>query len=150
MKRAAPRTKNHRIELWLDEELPSVRVDERAVAEVIYVLIDNAAKYSPPAGVIKVAAQAGEEDMVRLVVEDQGPGIPVELREQVFDKFFRAMRDGDWAGKKLGTGMGLAIAKGIVEAHGGRIWIESANNSTGTRVVALLPTGDIEEKGRSS
>ena len=146
MKRAAPLTRNHRLELWLDEELPSVRVDERAVAEVIYVLVDNAAKYSPPAGAIKVAAELGQDDMVRLVVEDQGPGIPVELREQVFDKFFRAMRDGDSAGKKPGTGMGLAIARGIVEAHGGHIWIESANNSTGTRVVALLPTGDVEEK----
>jgi two-component system sensor histidine kinase KdpD len=146
MKRAAPLTRNHRIELWLDEELPSVRVDERAIAEVIYVLVDNAAKYSPPAGIIKVSARPGEDDMVRLEVEDQGPGIPVELREQVFDKFFRAMRDGDSAGKKPGTGMGLAIARGIVEAHGGHIWIESANNSTGTKVVALLPTGDVEEK----
>ena len=146
IKRAAPLTRNHRIELCLDEQLPSVRVDERAVAEVIYVLVDNAAKYSPPAGAIKVAAEAGQDDAVRLVVEDQGPGIPVELREQVFDKFFRAMRDGDSAGKKPGTGMGLAIAKGIVEAHGGRIWIERTNNSTGTRVVALLPKGDVEER----
>lgn len=146
MKRAEPRTRDHRIELWVDEELPAVRVDERAVAEVIHVLVDNAAKYSPPSGVIKVAAaRAGEADMVRLVVEDQGPGIPVELRERVFDKFFRAMRDGDLASNKPGTGMGLAIAKGIVEAHGGRIWIESANDSKGTRVVVLLPTGDVEE-----
>lgn len=146
MKRAEPRTRDHRIELWVDEELPAVRVDERAVAEVIHVLVDNAAKYSPPSGVIKVAAaRAGEADMVRLVVEDQGPGIPVELRERVFDKFFRAMRDGDLASNKPGTGMGLAIAKGIVEAHGGRIWIEGANDSKGTRVVVLLPTGDVEE-----
>jgi two-component system sensor histidine kinase KdpD len=144
MKRAAPLTRNNRLELSLDEELPPVRVDERAVAEVIYVLVDNAAKYSPPAGVIKVAAQAGEADMVRLVVEDQGPGIPAELRERVFDKFFRAMRDGDLTGSKPGTGMGLAIAKGIVEAHGGRIWIESGNDSRGTRVVVSLPTGDTE------
>jgi two-component system sensor histidine kinase KdpD len=144
MKRAAPLTRNNRLELSLDEELPPVRVDERAVAEVIYVLVDNAAKYSPPAGVIKVAAQAGEADMVRLVVEDQGPGIPAELRERVFDKFFRAMRDGDLTGSKPGTGMGLAIAKGIVEAHGGRIWIESGNDSRGTRVVVSLPTGDAE------
>jgi K+-sensing histidine kinase KdpD len=146
MKRASPLTRKHRLELWLDEELPSVRVDERAVAEVIYALVDNAAKYSPPSGVIKVAAKASAGDMVQLIVEDEGPGIPVELRERVFDKFFRAMRDGDLAGNKLGTGMGLAIAKGIVEAHGGRIWIESVDDSTGTRVVVLLPTGDVDER----
>jgi K+-sensing histidine kinase KdpD len=142
MKRAAPLTKDHRLELWLDEELPSVRVDERAVAEVIYVLVDNAAKYSPARTTIRVAAESHENSMVRLIVEDHGPGIPVELRERVFDKFFRAIRDGDQPGNKPGTGMGLAIAKGIVEAHGGHIRIESTSDSGGTRVVVLLPTGD--------
>jgi len=142
MKRAASLTRNHRIELWLDDELPSLRVDERAVAEVIYVLCDNAAKYSPAGSVIRITASAADDGMVRLTVEDQGPGVPKELRERVFDKFFSAMRDGDVAGHRPGTGMGLAIAKGIVEAHGGRIWIEDAEGSKGTRVVVLLPTGD--------
>ena len=146
MKRAEPRTRAHRIELWLDEELPAVRVDERAMSEVVYVLVENAAKYSPPASVIRVMAKGGEEGSVQLVVEDQGPGIPVELRERVFDKFFRAMRDGDKS--KSGTGMGLAIAKGIVEAHGGHISIEDSGDSNGIRVVVVLPTGDIEENGR--
>jgi two-component system sensor histidine kinase KdpD len=146
MKRAEPRTRAHRIELWLDEELPAVRVDERAMSEVVYVLVENAAKYSPPASVIRVLAKGGEESSVQLVVEDQGPGIPVELRERVFDKFFRAMRDGDKS--KSGTGMGLAIAKGIVEAHGGHISIEDSGDSNGIRVVVVLPTGDIEENGR--
>ncbi len=146
MKRAEPRTRAHRIELWLDEELPAVRVDERAMSEVVYVLVENAAKYSPPASVIRVLAKGGEESSVQLVVEDQGPGIPVELRERVFDKFFRAMRDGDKS--KSGTGMGLAIAKGIVEAHGGHVSIEDSGDSNGIRVVVVLPTGDIEENGR--
>ena len=146
MKRAEPRTRAHRVELWLDEELPAVRVDERAMSEVVYVLVENAAKYSPPASVIRVLAKGGEESSVQLVVEDQGPGIPVELRERVFDKFFRAMRDGDKS--KSGTGMGLAIAKGIVEAHGGHISIEDSGDSNGIRVVVVLPTGDIEENGR--
>jgi K+-sensing histidine kinase KdpD len=146
MKRAEPRTRAHRVELWLDEELPAVRVDERAMSEVVYVLVENAAKYSPPASIIRVLAKGGEESSVQLVVEDQGPGIPVELRERVFDKFFRAMRDGDKS--KSGTGMGLAIAKGIVEAHGGHISIEDSVDSNGSRVVVVLPTGDIEENGR--
>jgi K+-sensing histidine kinase KdpD len=147
LKRASPLTRNHHIELCLYDELPSVRVDERAMAEVIYVLLENAAKYSPSGGIIRLAAQSAQQDMIRLAIEDQGPGIPAELRERVFDKFFRAMRDGDLSGPKPGTGMGLAIAKGIVEAHGGRIWIENADDSTGTRVVVLLPTGDVEGDG---
>jgi K+-sensing histidine kinase KdpD len=150
LQRASPLTKNHQIQLRLFAELPSVRVDERAVAEVIYVLLENAAKYSPPGGLIRLAAQPGQQDMVQLTIEDQGPGIPAELRERVFDKFFRAMRDGDVSGHAPGTGMGLAIAKGIVEAHGGRIWIENVNDSTGTRVVVLLPTGDVENNGEQN
>jgi two-component system sensor histidine kinase KdpD len=150
MKRASALTKNHHIELRLHDELPSVRVDERAMAEVIYVLIENAAKYSPSGGVIRLAAKPDQQDMVQLAIENQGPGIPAELRERVFEKFFRAMRDGDSSSHKPGTGMGLAIAKGIVEAHGGRIWIENASDSTGTRVVVLLPTGDVESNGEQA
>jgi K+-sensing histidine kinase KdpD len=138
MKRAEPRTRAHKIELWLDDELPSVNVDEPALAEVIYVLVDNAAKYSAPGSVIKVTAKAGPDDKVRVMIDDQGPGIPAELRERVFEKFFRAMRDGDQG--KHGTGMGLAIAQGIVEAHGGRIWIEAGESGAGARFIAELPT----------
>ncbi len=144
MNRASPLIRDHPIEMRLDHQLPSVKVDERAMAEVVYVLLENAAKYSSAGGIIRLSAQAAEEDMLRLTIEDQGPGIPPDLRERVFDKFFRAMRNGDLAGDKPGTGMGLAIAKGIVEAHGGRIWIDDASDSTGTRVVVLLPTGDFE------
>ena len=138
MKRAEPRTRAHKIELWLDDELPSVNVDEPALVELVYVLVDNAAKYSAPGSVIKVAAKAGIDNTVRVIVEDQGPGIPPELRERVFDKFFRAMRDGDQG--KHGTGMGLAIAQGIVEAHGGRIWIEAGEAESGARFIVELPT----------
>ena len=144
MKRAAPITRKHKVELALADELPSVRVDERAVAEVIYVLLENAAKYSPPGTVIRLTAEEAPHGMVWLSIEDQGPGITTELRERVFDKFFRAMRNGSVLGQKPGTGMGLAIAKGIVEAHGGRIWIDDSVDLKGVRVNILLPTGDIE------
>ncbi|HKO98245.1 MAG TPA: ATP-binding protein [Pyrinomonadaceae bacterium] len=143
LERASPLARNHHIELRIPDDLPSIRVDERAVAEVIFVLLENAAKYSPSGSTIRLAAVRAAEDMVRLTIEDEGPGIPAELRERVFDKFFRAMRNGDSVGHKPGTGMGLAIARGIVEAHGGRIWIEDAEGS-GTRMVILLPTRDIQ------
>jgi two-component system sensor histidine kinase KdpD len=64
------------------------------------------------------------------------------VRERVFEKFFRAMRDGDISDRKAGTGMGLAIARGIVEAHDGRIWIEDAADHPGARFVVSLPIGD--------
>jgi K+-sensing histidine kinase KdpD len=143
LKRAAPLTQHHHLETWLDDELPAVRVDERAVAEVVYTLIDNAAKYSPPGTRIRVGAEAGTDGTVRLIVEDEGPGIPAALRERVFDKFFRATREVESAASQpAGSGMGLAIAKGIVEAHGGRIWIEEAGGIKGTKVIVVLPTGD--------
>ena len=83
---------------------------------------------------------------MRITITDEGPGIPPEFRSRVFEKFFRALRDGDSAGPRPpGTGMGLAIARGIVEAHEGRIWIDDVEGGLGTRVVVILPTGDREE-----
>ena len=91
-------------------------------------------------------AKLADEQTLQLSVEDEGSGVPLELRERVFDKFFRAMRDGDSSTHQpSGTGMGLAIAKGIVEAHGGRIWIEDAHGNQGSRVVVTLPVGEEDE-----
>jgi K+-sensing histidine kinase KdpD len=147
LERAAPLTRGHELRVTMDEALPAVRVDARAVAEVVYTLLDNAAKYSPAGTRIGVSAESAGGDAVRLVVEDEGPGVPAELRERVFDKFFRAMRDGDAGGPKpAGTGMGLAIAKGIVEAHGGRIRVEEGRGGRGSRVVVTLPVGEDELK----
>jgi two-component system sensor histidine kinase KdpD len=140
--RAEPITRDHRIELAIEKELPGVRVDERAVSEVVYTLIDNAAKYSPAGSAIRITARRAGDELIQMAVEDNGQGIRADLRERVFDKFFRATRDGDISKPPPGTGMGLAIARGIVEAHEGRIWIESGEGGRGTRVVFTLPTGD--------
>lgn len=145
MKRAEPRTREHRIEMWLDDELPFVNVDEQALVEAVYVLVDNAAKYSEPGSTIRVSVKA-ENETVELSVEDQGNGIPRDLRERIFDKFFRAMRDGDQA-QPSGSGMGLAIAKGIVEAHGGSIWVEDGFGGQGAKFVIALPTQIINHGG---
>lgn len=138
--RAAPRTRNHRMEVWIQDELPAIRLDEQAIAEVVYTLVDNAVRYSAPGSVIRVTAEPGERKHIRLTVSDGGTGIPPELRERVFDKFFRAMRDGDSGHVQTsGSGMGLTIARGIVEAHGGRIWIDDPDASSGTKVLVELP-----------
>lgn len=150
LKRAEPRTRGHQIEVWVENELPSLQVDEPAIAEVVYTLVDNAAKYSPPATTIKVTAGPYETGAIRLAVEDQGPGIRKDMRERVFEKFFRAMRDGDLGDRKSsGTGMGLAITQGIVQAHGGRIWIEDADGHPGSKFIVVLPIGDHEESSRT-
>ena len=141
--RAESVTRNHHVELEVEKELPGVRVDERAVSEVVYTLIENAAKYSPKDSTIRITARRAADELIEMGVEDEGPGIPSDLRDRVFDKFFRATRDGDVRSRQpTGTGMGLAIAKGLVEAHEGRIWIESGRNGKGTRVLFTLPTGD--------
>ena len=148
LSRAEPITRQHRIEVEVEKELPGVRVDESAVSEVVYTLIDNAAKYSVQGSRIRISAQRSGDDLIQMSVEDEGRGVSPELRERVFDKFFRATRDGDVSTREpTGTGMGLAIAKGIIEAHGGKIWIEAARTGEGTRVVFTLPIGDedVEE-----
>jgi two-component system sensor histidine kinase KdpD len=151
LERAAPLTSRHQVQVHLEKELPTVRLDDRAVAEVIYTLLDNAAKYSPAGTRIKVEARCTDTREVQLSVEDEGPGIPFELRERVFDKFFRAIRDGDAVTHQPpGTGMGLAIAKGIVEAHGGRIFVEDNPDGHGSRVVVRLPLGDEDETALES
>jgi K+-sensing histidine kinase KdpD len=144
LERAEPLTRRHKIGVSIEKDLPVVRVDAKAVAEVVYTLVDNATKYSPAATSIKVNACQYDDATLRLTVEDEGPGIPRELRERVFDKFFRAMHASPGAAR-TGMGMGLAIARGIVEAHGGHIWIENASAARGTRVALTLPLGDDDE-----
>jgi K+-sensing histidine kinase KdpD len=146
LRRAEPMTRGHDVKVNIEADLPVVRVDERAVSEVVYTLVDNAAKYSPKGTSIRITAQRYDEGMIKMAVEDRGEGIAIDLRERVFDKFFRATRDGDVSTHRpAGTGMGLAIAKGIVEAHQGEIWIESGSDGKGTRVVFTLPIGDEDD-----
>lgn len=142
--RAEQLTGQHEIEVDIEDELPGVRVDARAVAEVIYTLVDNATKYAPPGSRIRVEARRASDEMIQISVEDEGRGIPVEMRERVFDKFFRAT-DEDTPNRPRGAGMGLAIARGLVEAHGGHILIEDGANGRGTRVTFTVPVGDEEQ-----
>lgn len=142
LERAKELTANHVIELSLERELPSARVDANLLAEVLYSLIDNAAKYSPDGSPIKITANRVVDEMISISVEDQGQGIPAELRTRVFDKFFRISNKG--AHQASGLGMGLAIARGIIEAHGGRIWAESGPANRGTKINLMIPIGDEE------
>jgi K+-sensing histidine kinase KdpD len=144
--RAEQLTQEHEIKVEIEDELPVVRVDARAVAEVIYTLVDNATKYAPPGSCVRVAAQRAPNEMIQISVDDQGRGIPAEMRERVFEKFFRATED-DTAiqNRPRGAGIGLAIARGIVEAHGGRILVDAGAGGRGTRVTFTVPVGDNDQ-----
>lgn len=137
--RAAGITSQHRVRTELDENLPPVRVDEKSIAEVVYLLLENAAKYGPRGSEILLQVQKTRENSLKVSVEDEGIGIPLELREKVFDKFFRASSEADVPTRPAGIGMGLAIARGLVEAHEGRIWIEDPPGGRGTRVSFTIP-----------
>jgi len=144
--RAEQLTQQHEIKVEVEDELPVVRVDARALAEVIYTLVDNATKYAPPGSCVRVAAKRAPDEMIQISVEDQGRGIPVELRERVFDKFFRAAdNDTTSPNRSRGAGMGLAIARGIVQAHDGHIIAETGAGGLGTRVTFTVPVGDEDQ-----
>jgi two-component system sensor histidine kinase KdpD len=117
-------------------------VDEASITEVIYILLDNASKYAPAGSTITVRAGRDGDRHVRLTVIDEGPGIPAEHRERVFEKFFRIPGRQSHDPRRGGIGLGLPIARRLVEAQSGRIWIEGASaRSTrpGTTVNIVLP-----------
>jgi K+-sensing histidine kinase KdpD len=144
--RAEPLMRQHQLRTLVENELPVIRVDARAVAEVIFTLIDNASKYAPAGTCITIKANRAAGEMVQISVEDEGPGISQPLRERVFEKFFHVGGNSKQVGRPEGIGMGLSIAKGIVEAHGGRIWIEGGPGGKGARVSFTVPVGDDEEE----
>jgi two-component system sensor histidine kinase KdpD len=133
--RAEPLLDGHAVEVTIATGLPTLRVDPRLISQVIFTLLENAAKYSGSGAKITVAV-GQTENTVCFAVMDEGPGIAPEMRAQVFEKFFRA-------GPKPGLGMGLAIAQGIVQAHGGRIWIEDGPNGKGASVLFIVPVNEV-------
>jgi signal transduction histidine kinase len=117
-------------------DCPPVWADPDKVHQVLTNLLANAIKWSPPGGQVAVTAEGDAGGLVRLTVHDTGPGIPSGERERVFDKFYQVGRvEG---GRPPGTGLGLTIARHLVELHGGRIWVEDAPVG-GAAFVLLLP-----------
>jgi two-component system sensor histidine kinase KdpD len=138
--RAETVARDHRVETEVEPSIPPLAVDAPSVAEVIYILLDNASKYSPPGTVIRVRASVEDSRHVRIAVEDQGPGIPAGFRERVFEQFFRIPgREPADSRRPNGIGLGLPIARRLVEAQAGRIWIETPSSGSGTAVVFTLP-----------
>jgi two-component system, OmpR family, sensor histidine kinase KdpD len=120
----APELAQHPLNVEIPPDLPLVSVDAVLIAQVLGNLLDNAGKYSPPQHPITITVRLSG-NAIEWAVRDGGIGIPEADLERVFDKFYRVQRQEAIAG----TGLGLSICKGIIEAHGGRIW--AANNPGG-------------------
>jgi signal transduction histidine kinase len=137
----AAQSPKHRLHVALEERPLEVRGDANRLAQVVGNLLSNAIKYSPDGGVVELAAERHDGE-VRLSVKDEGLGIPSDQQERIFTKFFR----GDAGATGItGTGLGLAVSREIVEAHGGRIGFDS-DPGTGSTFWVELPAA-LGEKG---
>ncbi|MEA2488978.1 MAG: hypothetical protein QOH21_770, partial [Acidobacteriota bacterium] len=114
------------------DDVPAVHADRHRVMQVLSNLVGNALKFTPEGGMVTVRGE-GQLGEVLFAVVDTGPGIPSENLNDIFNPYWQAKR-----AERLGAGLGLPIAKGIVEAHGGRIWVESEPGE-GTRFYFTLP-----------
>jgi two-component system sensor histidine kinase KdpD len=111
-------TDEHKLVIDLPEDLPLLPVDYVQIEQVFTNLLSNSLKYAAAGTVIHISAHTRDESVVHVQVSNQGPKVPEEHLERIFDKFYR-ITDAD---RVTGTGLGLSICKGIIEAHGGRIW----------------------------
>jgi signal transduction histidine kinase len=133
---------SHPITTECEPSLPIVEADPDALERVLMNLVSNAIKYSPSGSAVRVGARALAEG-VAIEVADTGRGIPTEALCRVFEPYYRVP---DAAGSAHGTGIGLAVVKALVEAHGGSVRVESAP-AVGTRVTVVLPTGTAHASG---
>jgi two-component system sensor histidine kinase KdpD len=113
--------RQHRLEMAMPDDLPLVPVDFVQIQQVFINLIGNGLKYAPPGTTIRVEAQRRDRESVVARVINHGPPVLDEQLERIFDKFYRATA----ADRVTGTGLGLSICKGIIEAHGGRLWAQN-------------------------
>jgi len=127
-----------RVSAEVNGALPHLRGDRERLRQVVQNLVDNAVKYSPAGSEVRVSARA-DDRIVRVEVQDQGPGIPLDDQKLIFEKFGRSVVAG---GTKPGTGLGLFIARSIAEAHGGSLHVESAPARGATFTLELPATAD--------
>lgn len=140
--RLRPVTARHPVVVDVSENLPPVELDYVEIDQVISNLIENAVKHTPAESPIEIAAHPVGREMW-IEVADRGPGISEAALPRLFDAFYRAKTSSP---RSKGTGLGLAVARGLVEAHGGRIWAENREGG-GARFVFSLPLHDAPALG---
>jgi two-component system sensor histidine kinase KdpD len=133
LSRFAVQAKDHPIDVRLTEPLPMLMLDERLMVQVLLNLLDNAVKYSPENIPIEITVSQTKDSLV-VRVADSGVGIPETDLDRIFDRFYRSER----AHAYQGIGLGLSISRGIIEAHGGKIWAEH-RRPRGTILCFSLP-----------
>jgi two-component system phosphate regulon sensor histidine kinase PhoR len=119
--------------------IPMIQADPSRLEQVLVNLIHNAIKFTRPGGVVELSASV-EGEFVRFTVRDNGAGIPEDDLERIFERFYKA----DHARSGGGTGLGLSIARHIVEAHGGKIWAESAEGR-GSTFFFIVPASTLKK-----
>lgn len=141
LRRAAKILINHRTEMSFPPDLPMIHVDPVLFEQVLFNLLDNAAKYAIEGSLIRMR---GEVDNGHIIVQvsDEGPGIPPEDLERIFDSFYR-VRKGDRV--RAGTGLGLSICRGFVETMGGTIKARNRTDRSGSDFIIRLPKPKLEE-----
>jgi signal transduction histidine kinase len=127
------------LRLEMSQEIPDLWADRDRLLQVFDNLIGNAVKFTAPGGCITVGAGLRDGDAL-FWVSDTGPGIAMEDQPHVFDRFWQVRRT-----RRTGAGLGLAIVKGIVEAHGGRVWVESTPGR-GSTFFFTIPTAPLLER----
>mgnify|MGYP002408246568 FL=1 len=131
--------KRQRLEIDLPPHLPKIWTDSDRLAQVFANLVGNAIKFTPEGGSISVRADPAVEG-VRFVVEDNGPGISPEILPHIFDRYWQPKESA-----RRGFGLGLFIVRGLVEAHGGRVWVESTPGK-GSRFFFTVPVAPAEQE----
>jgi two-component system sensor histidine kinase KdpD len=129
LRRAAPLLEGHTVASSVAPDLPTISLDFVLAEQALFNLLDNAGKYSDPGGKIEVIARR-VGNRIEIVVQDEGPGLPIDTLDRLFDKFYR-VDSGDR--RRAGTGLGLAIAKGFVEAQGGTISAANRGDRSGAQ-----------------
>jgi signal transduction histidine kinase len=140
------RASRHEIELHLDvdPQITCVQADERKVKQIMFNLLSNAVKFTPDGGRVDVALHAIDGDLVQISVHDRGPGVAAEDQERIFEEFEQVGHG--VIRPQEGTGLGLTVAKRLVELHGGRIWLESQPGA-GSTFSFTLPVDQDAARG---
>lgn len=122
--RMRPQLQGREVKVDIPDQLPPVELDYLQIDQVLTNLIENALRYTPQESPIEVRAWVNGSDML-VSVADRGPGVPVDDLERIFDKFYRVSETPRRVAQIIGSGLGLAVCRGLVEAHGGKIWAEN-------------------------